>query len=133
MSGGAYAPEAKMILAWVRKRPAARDTRIRKREELGPDDELVALPRYEPFTGVVQTLAAEGVRFVEIAGNDALLVQVIAPAAWHDTAGRGAVLVEWPILTDRTRKRVAMTVAITRLHEVLPSLAAEAGVTIDHL
>jgi hypothetical protein len=133
MSGGAYAPESEMILAWVRKRAAARDTRIRKREDLGPGDELLALPRYEPFTGVVSTLAKQGVRFVEIAGNDALLVQIMAPATWHDTAKRGDLLVEWPILTDPTRKRVAMTVAVPRLHEVLPSLAAEPGVTIDHL
>jgi FAD/FMN-containing dehydrogenase len=133
MSGGAYDPEAAVIHAWVRKSPVAADQRITRREDLGPGDELVALPRYEPFTNVVSGLADQGVRFVEIAGNDAILVQLVAPAAWHDATARGERLVEWPILTDRSRKRVAMTVAVPRLHEVLPSLAAEPGVTIDHI
>lgn len=133
MSGGAYDPEAAVIHAWVRKSPVASDERITKREDLGPDDELLALPRYEPFTKVVRGLADQGVRFVEIAGNDAILVQIIVPAAWHDGAARGERLVEWPILTDRSQKRVAVTVAVPRLHEVLPSLAAEPGVTIDHI
>lgn len=133
MSGGAYDPEAAVISAWVRKSPVAADQRITKREDLGPDDELLALPRYEPFTTVVSGLADQGVRFVEIAGNDAILVQLVAPAAWHDAAARGTRLVEWPILTDRSKKRVAMTVPVPRLHEVLPTLAAEPGVTIDHL
>ncbi len=42
------------------------------------------------------------------------------------------MLAEWPILTDRTRKRVALTVAVARLHETLPSLTAEPGLTSDH-
>lgn len=133
MSGEAYDPEAAVIHAWVRRSPPAADRRITKREDLGPGDELVALPRYEPFTKAVGDLAGEGVRFVEIAGNDAILVQIIAPSSWHDVAGRGSRLVEWPILTDRSKKRVAMTVSVPRLHEVLPALAAEPGVTIDHI
>ncbi len=132
-SGQAYDAEAALIHAWVRKSPVAADQRIAKREDLGPDAELLALPRYEPFTAVVSGLADQGVRFVEIAGNDALLVTLVTPAAWRDEAGRGTMLVEWPILTDRARKRVALTIAVPRLHEVLPSLAAEPGVTLDHL
>ncbi len=132
-SGQAYDPEADVIGAWVRTTPAAADGRIAKREPLGADSELLALPRYEPFTATVRALAEQGVRFVEIAGNDRLLVTLLAPADWHDTAGRGDLLVEWPILTDRSRKRVALTVAVPRLHEVLPSLGREPSVSIDHL
>ncbi len=133
MSGGAYDPEAAVIHAWVRKSPVAADQRITEREDLGPDDELLALPRYEPFTTVVSGLADQGVRFVEIAGNDKILVQLVAPASWQDAAGRGTRLVEWPILTDRTKKRVAMTVAVSHLHEALPSFAADRDVTVEHL
>ncbi len=132
-SGQAYDPEADVIHAWVRKTPAATDARIRMREAIGGDSELLALPRYGPFTATVRALADQGVRFVEIAGNDTLLITIIAPAEWQDRAGRGDKLVEWPILTDRTQKRVAMTIAIPRLHEILPSLAAESAITIDHL
>ena len=132
-SGQAYDPEADVIQAWVRKVPRADDAAIVAREDLDADSELIALPRYEPFTGAVGRLATNGVRFVEIAGNDAILATLVVPAEWRDTAGRGDVLVEWPILTDRARKRIAMTIAVSRLHDVVPSLAAEPGVTIDHL
>ena len=88
--------------------------------------------RYEPFTAAVQALAVQGIRFVEIAGNRAILVQVVAPAAWHPGTTHGTRLLEWPILTDRVRKRVALVVDVSRLHEVLPALAA-AGTTLDHV
>jgi hypothetical protein len=133
MSGGAYDPEAETIWAWVRKAPRAGDAAIAKREDLDAASELVALPRYEPFTAAVARLAADGVRFVEIAGNERMLATLIAPAEWRDTAGRGDRLLEWPMLTDRSRKRVALTLDVARLHEVLPSLAAEPGVALDHL
>jgi hypothetical protein len=109
------------------------DEALAAREDLGDDSELIALPRYEPFTAATARLAAAGVRFVEIAGNDAILATVIAPAAWRADVRFGAVLLEWPILTEPANKRVALTVPVARLHEVLPGLAAEPGVALDHL
>jgi len=122
-----------VIHAWVRKTPRAEDDAIVRREDLDATSELLALPRYEPFTAAVERLAARGVRFVEIAGNDAILVTIVAPASWHDDRRRGEPLLEWPLLTERAKKRAALTVAVPALHEVLPSLAAEPGVTVDHV
>jgi hypothetical protein len=116
----------------VRKTPRANDD-FAKREDVGADSELLALPRYEPFTAAVMRLAAEGVRFVEIAGNERILATLVVPAGWHDAGARGERLLEWPILTEPARKRVAVTLDVARLHEVLPSLVAEPGVTLDHL
>ena len=41
-------------------------------------------------------------------------------------------LVEWDILTRPGQKRVAISVAVDRLNEVIPSLEAE-RVKIDHI
>ncbi len=78
------------------------------------------------------SIAEKGVHFVEIAGNDRILVTLIAPEARHDSQNRGALLVEWPILTRPSMKRVAMTLEVARLDQVLPSFGAE-QVAIDHV
>ena len=57
---------------------------------------------------------------------------VIAPQDWKDTRGRGERLLEWDILTRPGQKRVAISVAVDRLHEVIPGLEAE-RVKIDHI
>jgi hypothetical protein len=42
------------------------------------------------------------------------------------------VVREWPILTDPSRQRVALSVDVERLHQVVPSLEASCA-AIDHL
>jgi len=131
-SESTFEAEDPIIQAWVRRTPAARDPAIVAREELDRRSELLFLPRYDAFTAAVTSLAHQGVRFVRVAGNERILMTVIAPANWVDTRYRGMALLEWPILTEPGRKRVAMTVDVGRLDRVIPSLAAE-GVRIDHL
>jgi hypothetical protein len=100
----------------------------------GSDPELLvlSLPRYEPFTEAVTTLAREGVQFVDIAGNHTIVMTVIAPRAWSDAAELGQVVCEWPILTRQEEKRVAIAVSVERLHEVIPRMEAS-GVRMDHV
>lgn len=134
-SQAAYDPEDQMIQAWVKNGADAIlgiDPGVRQHEPLDANTQLLSLPRYEPFTQAVTELANKGVRFVEIAGNTKILMTVIAPLEWQDTQGRGDRLLEWRILTQPDKKRVALTVDVSRLHEVIPSLERE-QVTIDHL
>lgn len=124
-SQAAYAPEDQVIEVWVKNGANSSDPRIRQREQLDAHSQLLSLPRYEPFTAVVTELARKGMRFVEIAGNTKILMTVIAPREWQDTQNRGEILVEWKVLTQPDHKRVAMTVAVSQLHEIIPSLAHE--------
>ena len=131
----AYDPEQSEILVWTRKPdggPLQVDPPARVLDPPDAHSELLALPRYEPFTAAVTKLARRGVRFVEIAGNRRILMTVIAARDWKDTRGRGERLVEWDILTRPGQKRVAISVAVDRLHEVIPGLEAE-RVKIDHI
>jgi FAD/FMN-containing dehydrogenase len=129
-----YAPEDLEIQVWVKTDPTTNssDPRIRRREQVDEESEILTLPRYEAFTAVVRDLATQGVRFIEIAGNQKILMTMIAPTDWKDGQNRGEILYEWELLTQPDRKRVAITVAVNQLHKVIPGLEQE-KVTIDHI
>ncbi|MBI3797034.1 MAG: hypothetical protein HY268_08715 [Deltaproteobacteria bacterium] len=105
---------------------------MRPAEWLNSNFQLLFLPRYEPFTKAVTELANKGVQFIEIAGNEQILMTVIAPPAWQATPQQGEILLARPILTQPDKKRVAITVTVSQLHAVIPSLAQE-NVTVDHI
>ncbi len=130
-----YDPEAMTVQAWVRQ--GSRDLsktapEIKVLDHLGGDSYLVSLPRYEPFKQAVQNLLYDGARLVEVAGNEQILMTVMAPTRWQDLRHRGRLVCEWELVTAPERKRVALLVPIAQLHEILPSLDEE-GIQIDHL
>lgn len=130
-----YDPEAMSIQAWVKegsKTLAGIDPAITVLDRLGERSYLVSLPRYEPFKQAVQTLIRHDARLVEIAGNEQILITVIAPTDWHDEYHRGKTVCEWTILTQPTKKRVALLVQVGQLHEILPALERE-EIFVDHL
>lgn len=86
---------------------------------------IASLPRYEAFTRLVPRLAARGVRFIEIAGNDQILVTAFAPRDWNRDLEEGRLLFEMPILTRPDRKRVALEVPVGSLHRLLNNLAGQ--------
>lgn len=94
-------------------------------------EKFVSIPRYQAFTEKVPQMIRHGVTFVEIAGNKTILMTVIAPRDWiyEDKAHE---MYEWPVLTDKKSKRVAISVPVDRLHAVIPSLQKQ-GVTVDHI
>lgn len=109
------------------------DPQVEKVRQLGPGTHIIRIPRYEAFTRTALALLDSGVRFLAVAGNDDMLMTVIAPASFDDSAVRGANLVaSRPFVTDPRRKRVALRVPVDRLHEIVPGLRA-AGATIEHL
>ncbi|WNM64239.1 hypothetical protein PQG83_19330 [Candidatus Nitrospira neomarina] len=134
-TGAGYDPEALEIQAWVKqgsKDIAALDPSIRVLDQLGDRSYLMAIPRYEPFKQAVKTLIDHDVRLIEVAGNEQILITIIAPHDWQDRHHIGRKVCEWPILTQPDRKRVALFVPIKQLHETLPTLE-QAAVQLDHL
>lgn len=130
-----YDPEAMTIQAWVKQGTtdlAAIDPSIKVLDRLDEHTYLIAMPRYEPFKQAVMNLVSHDARLVEIAGNDEILMTIIAPQNWQDIYHRGVKICEWTILTDPSKKRVALLVPIGQLHEMLPSLERE-HLVLDHL
>ncbi|MCO4743684.1 MAG: FAD-binding oxidoreductase [Proteobacteria bacterium] len=133
-TGAAYAPEAETLEAWVRADAAALEgiDGVHVLEQLGPNDLLIAIPRYEPFTAAALELARRDIDLIEVAGGERILVQVRADSTWEEGPLWADVLLEWPLLSAPESKRVALEVPVRRLDEVLPALEAS-GATVEHL
>ncbi len=131
----AYGPERPDVLVWARDTRGAvlhLDPPARALDPPDRNSRLLSLPRYEPFTPAVAELSRRGVEIVEIGGNRTIVMTMIAPREWKNLGDRGRPIHEWGILTRPAEKRVAIAVAVDRLHEVIPSLEAE-GLRVDHV
>jgi len=131
----AYDPEDLVIQARARALPKAglpRDPRVRVLGQPDGDGLLLSLPRYEPFTETVRSLARQGVQFLDIAGNRTIVMTLIAPRRWRGVEEGASLVSEWDILTRPEEKRVAIEVPVERLHEMIPRLE-RARVKIDHV
>lgn len=133
-TGAAYAPEDLQIQSWIDGVPGAgfSDARVHTVLRLGETSQIVQLPRYEAFTQVALALHAQGVRFVNIAGNDEILLTAISPAARSPDLSPARIASRMTLPTDPSRVRLALRVPVRSLHEVLTRLLAE-GITIEHL
>ena len=97
---------------------------------------LVTLPRYEAFTKLVPRLVDQGVRFAEIAGNDEIMITVLAPRDWRWPANEATLLFTLPIPSQPDRARLAVKVPVRSLHTVIADLArlsATNNVTLEHI
>jgi hypothetical protein len=111
---------------------AQREPQVTIVKPLDDQTALLKLPRYEAFTQILPRLARQGVRFVEIAGNDEILVTTIAPQSWEYNLGNSQQLSAMPILTQPDRKRVAIRVPVSALHEIIRELDRRA-IPIEHI
>jgi hypothetical protein len=132
-SGAAYGAEDLRIHAWIENAAETvfADGVVSRVEQLAPRSYIVTLPRYEAFTTRAKLLVNQGVRFMEIAGNDDILVTVLARAAIEPGTGVSAVLDE-RFLTENATRRIALSVPVRSLHEVILRLEKN-GVTIEHI
>lgn len=105
---------------------------VRVVKELNKGSYIVALPRFQAFTDIVPKLARRGVRFVEIAGNDEILVTAIAPGDWEYDLKEGELVFTMEILTQPHLKRLAVRTPIKSLHSVLSDLQSQRA-QIEHI
>ena len=133
-SGATYGAEDLRIHAWVENASddIFGDGVIKKVKQLGPRAYIVTIPRYEAFTTRTLTLISQGVRFVDIAGNDDILVTVLTPASVKLPADTGAVLIDETLLTDGSTRRAGLRVPVRTLHEAVSRLQ-QAGVRVEHI
>jgi hypothetical protein len=129
------APQDLRTYARVRERPGApiSEPDTKRIAVLDDGTAIVALPRYEAFTPAALKLAGKGVGFVDVAGNERMLVTVLAPAGQLPTfPPEVRMLFRVPVLTRPERERVALDAPVASL----PSLAADLRkrrIDIEHL
>ncbi len=104
---------------------------VRKVKVLGPRTFVVTIPRFEAFTGRARLLIAQGVRFLDIAGNDEIVVTVLSSTSLSSDSSASVVLDE-PVLTEANTRRIALQVPVRSLHEVVPRLE-KSGARLEHI
>lgn len=124
---GADEVRMRLVLDATPEQVTAIDPRL-KVISSGAQGTVVDAPRYAQFTDIAQKIAAAGVSFREIAGNDDIFLTVLAPAS--KPAGK-------PLLTmalgDRPGwERRGYRVKVPALSATLAALPAE-GATLEHI
>ena len=130
-----YGVEPSDTYAWIENAPATifkDNPRIRMVKEVGARSYIVVIPRYQEFTELGVTMARQGVHFIEISGNDEILVTAVAPQAWKYDLTEGEVLFATDILTQPNLKRIAVECPVRSLHVVLNDLGNR-GIKIEHV
>lgn len=101
-------------------------------KDLGPTEAIIEMPRYQEFTTDALTLMDQGMRFSQIAGNQLIVISVIAPSGWTPAESNIQLLIAQPILTNRRRTRAVVLARVADLDEILPLLERQ-GLSIEHL
>jgi hypothetical protein len=98
----------------------------------GPNSAIVEIPRYQPFTPAALALIHDGMHFRQIAGNELIVLTVIAPNGQTRSDSNLQVLLAQPLLTVPGYSRAVVLVRVSELNEVLPELE-QRGIRIEHV
>jgi hypothetical protein len=99
--------------------------------DMGADGAVFVTPRYQVFTDMIPRLIDRGVSFVEIGGNDDILLTVLSNEE-IDAPDGAMKLFSFPLPTDPSTVRTGLTVPVPMLHEALPDLV-NAGARLEHV
>ena len=133
-SHATYGVESAETYAWIENAPDSffrNYPRIRKVKDVGPRSYVVMIPRYQEFTELAVKLAKDDVHFVQIAGNDEIVVTGIVQNWSYETPEERVLFFE-EFLTRPGVKRVALECRVRDLHYVLNDLASR-GIPVEHV
>ncbi|MES0064294.1 hypothetical protein NKJ73_00470 [Mesorhizobium sp. M0074] len=99
--------------------------------DLGADGTVFVTRRYQVFTDMIPRLIDKGVSFVEIGGNDEIMVTMLSNDEINVPEG-ARTLFSYPLPAEPSTRRTALTVAVRKLHIVLPALMT-AGARLEHV
>jgi hypothetical protein len=132
-----YGVESDETYTWIEKVPATlfqEFPRIKNVKQVGPQSFVVIIPRYQEFTDRAIELAKRDVHFVQIAGDDEIMLTIVAPKnlSYDLPASDGSVLFSENLLTQQDVKRIALECPVGSLHSVLNSFSTR-GIKIEHI
>jgi hypothetical protein len=133
----AYGAEPEETYTWIENAPETlfRDfPRIKNVKQVGPQSFVVSIPRYQEFTDRAVELATRDVHLVQVAGNDEIMITVVAPKSWtyDPLASEPSVLFTENFLTQPGVKRFALECPVRLLHSILNNLD-ERSIKIEHI
>ena len=130
-----YGREPGDTYAWVENlnpEQLSQIPRVKLVKPVGPQAQIVIIPRYQEFTAVAAGLAQHGARFVEIAGNSQITLSVLAPESWRYQGPAAQQLFSMPLLTHPGRQRVVLVCPVSSLDQALNTLPSD-GVIVEHV
>lgn len=91
----------------------------------------IIAPRYRAFSAIASALAEQGGIFVDIEGNDTIMITVFAE---KNTTCLSSVTVQFsmPLLTQPTLSRIAISTEVAKLSEIIRDLKS-CGISMEHI
>ncbi len=99
--------------------------------DFGADGAVFVTRRYQVFTDMIPRLVAKGVSFVEIGGNDEILMTVLSNDAVEAPAGT-ALLFSYEVPAQPGLRRTGLVARVDSLHTAIPALTAR-SVRLEHV
>jgi hypothetical protein len=132
-----YGVESDETYTWIENAPdclSRKFPRMKIVAETARNACIVSIPRYQEFTDVAVKLAQRDVHFVQIAGDDEIMLTVVAPKNWnYDLPAKdGSLLFTEDFLTQPNVKRIALECPVSSLHSVLNNFVSR-GIKIEHI
>ena len=129
---GAADLEIQTVVVGLTPADVAAEPSIKVLRELGGGRTLVLTPRYQAYTNLLIRLARRGRDIAEIAGNDRILITVLAPSGSLPALARARPLFELPIQSRAAERRVGLDVPVGELAATIRALEG-AGATVEHI
>lgn len=131
-----YAPAAPVTTAWVAAFPEERVSQLDGATVLARNNQgalLLAVPRYAAFKHSADYIAAQGGRFVEIAGNrDAITLCALVPPEWQPPSANTRIMLRQPLYTEPQHERILAETPVNELADLLRALS-EQGHRVEHV
>ena len=124
--------EIHTVVAGLQPADLAAAPAIRVVRHLGGGRTLIRTPRYQVYTDLLVGLARRGVRVLEIAGNDRILMTVLLPAGPVPTPAGATELFVVPVQSGPARRRLGLDAEVEHLTETIRALEAS-GAVIEHV
>jgi hypothetical protein len=95
--------------------------------------QLANITRFEVFSTIVPDLMKEGLTFVEIAGNDEIIVTTLGGQSADYGFEYGEYLFDLPILTQAGETRAVIKVRVDELHLFIEELESKTDIRFEHI
>jgi hypothetical protein len=120
------------VIAGLTQADVDAEPRLKVLRTLPSGQAIVETDRYRTFTEIMQTLAKRGRAFTEIAGNQNILVTVLAPQKLAPMPGGAVELFQVPVAARPGWRRIALDVKVGELTAVI-DYVAQAGWSLEHV
>jgi len=108
------------------------DSRVLIKKQLDSNHFIISIPRWGGFTEIMPKLTKAGVDFIEISGNDDIVVTVIAVANSTKVFEDAQILFSSRVFYPPNFKRLVYSVKVAKLAAFMTNIEAE-HMTLEHI